>query len=92
MNTSFLRKTILTVGLAAGLGLSLAQPVLAEEWDHDHHGREHEWREREWREHHRYYEPPPVVYAAPAPTYYVPPPVVMAPPMGLNIVVPLRIS
>jgi len=94
-----IHKAVVIAGLAMGVGISLAQPVLAEDWDRgrreDDHGRwerdgrEREWREREWREHH-HYAPPPVVYSAPPAAAYYPPPVVAAPPAGISIVLPLN--
>jgi hypothetical protein len=63
---SLITKSLVGLGVAAGLTVAAAAPAQAEYWRHGGYG-------------YRYY-PRPYVYVAPAPVYYAPPPVYYAPP------------
>lgn len=85
-------KGVVLVLAAAALFGSAFVPALADDRDHDRgHDRDHERRERvvHERREHRYYAPPPVVYAPPR-AYYAPPPVMYQPMPSFNVVIPLR--
>ena len=90
---TLLGKVMMILVLAAGVGLIVAGPARADDWQ------DHERQSREWREHHRHdhfdhHDHPVVVQQGPE-VIFAPPTVVEEPadpPSGINLIFPLHFN
>jgi hypothetical protein len=98
--TKTIRRLVMALVLAAGAGMAVSGPALADDWHHN--DRQHdavrvrEWRAHEWRENHRpAYAPAPYAYTYAVPSYaysYAPPPVAYVQPgASFNLTIPFAI-